>query len=634
MDRLSEFTRVAPPSGAPTRLSGAAPAADKPLACSPSIKPLEQPDLLSAEVAQTWLSWQCQMVAGVIFGVIFAVNKGDLATDRLAAWPDDVPRDPVLSEISQTVVAERQGVIRSHDRHGLGSLSPCDIIGCPLVAAGQMVGVVVMIISTRSGTQQRAILQLLQWGALWIDRLIGQRSDQQQQFETFSTSLVTAMLERADAQQVATEVVNRLAEYLHCRRVSLGVREGVSMQLLALSHVRQFDARTQLVRRLEAAMEEAADQSATILEPYDPVRPRCITRAHKTLLRHDGGGTCCTVLLTGRSGLIGALLVERGLDELFDDKDINSCEIVASLVGHILEMKQGNDQSLLRKGRGALRDFAGRCLGSDYLRLKLIMAVMTSILLVSAVLSGEHRITAAASIQGAVRHMLVAPQQGYVRQAEARAGDVVKQQQLLAQLDDRDLRLELQKWQGEKNRLLKVYQEALALRDRSRLSVTQARLEQAEAEYQLVESRLSRTQLRAPIDGVVVAGDFSQSLGAPVEKGQVLFEVAPLDSYLVVLEVDEFDVANLREGKVGHLVVTAFPGMDFAVTVTRIVPIAVAADGRNYFAVEATLDQPAPMLRPGMAGIAKVDLGERRLLWLWTHTLLERLQLWFWARGL
>jgi RND family efflux transporter MFP subunit len=634
MDRLSEFTRVVPPSDAAKRQPGAAPVADISEDTNPTLVPAEQFDLLSSDVAQLWLSWQCQMVSGVIFGAIFAVNNGVVAADRLAAWPDDVPRDPILNEISQAVVAGGQGVIRSHNRHGLGALSPCDIIGCPLVAAGQMVGVVVMIISTRSGTQQRAILQLLQWGALWIDRLIGQRSDFQQKFETFSTSLVSAMLERGNAQQVAMEAVNRLAEYMHCRRVSLGIRQGVSIQLLALAYVPQFDTRTQIVRRLEAAMEEAADQSATILEPYDPVRPRCITRAHKTLLRHDGGGTCCTVLLTGRAGPVGALVFERGLEELFDDEDVSHCEIVANLVGHILEMKLRSDESLLLKGRGAVREFASRCLGPGYLRLKLALVSVTLALLLSTLLSGEQRITAAASIQGAVRHMLVAPQQGYVRQADARAGDIVKQHQLIAQLDDRDLRLELQKWQGEKNRLLKIYQEALALRDRSKLSVTQARMEQAEAEYQLVESRLSRSELRAPIDGVVVYGDFSQSLGAPVEKGQVLFEVAPLDSYLVVLEVDEFDVADLREGKAGRVVVTAFPSTDFAITVSRIVPVAIAADGRNYFAVEATLDQPSPMLRPGMAGIAKLDLGERRLLWLWTHTLLERLQLWFWARGL
>ena len=32
----------------------------------------------------------------------------------------------------------------------------------------------------------------------------------------------------------------------------------------------------------------------------------------------------------------------------------------------------------------------------------------------------------------------------------------------------------------------------------------------------------------APIPGVIVSGDLSQAIGAPVERGQVLFELAPL----------------------------------------------------------------------------------------------------------
>ena len=48
--------------------------------------------------------------------------------------------------------------------------------------------------------------------------------------------------------------------------------------------------------------------------------------------------------------------------------------------------------------------------------------------------------------------------------------------------------------------------------------------------------------MRAPFDGVLVSGDLSHSVGAPVERGEVLFELAPLDDYLVVLEVPEAEV--------------------------------------------------------------------------------------------
>ena len=92
--------------------------------------------------------------------------------------------------------------------------------------------------------------------------------------------------------------------------------------------------------------------------------------------------------------------------------------------------------------------------------------------------------------------------------------------------------------------------------------------------------------------------------------------------------------------------------------IERITPIATAADGRNFFAVEARLEQrpqpgmerprpgmerPRPemenlrpgmkRLRPGMRGIGKVDIGQRRLIWIWSHNLIDwfRLQAWTWT---
>jgi hypothetical protein len=48
---------------------------------------------------------------------------------------------------------------------------------------------------------------------------------------------------------------------------------------------------------------------------------------------------------------------------------------------------------------------------------------------------------------------------------------------------------------------------------------------------------------------VVVKGDLSQSLGAAVERGNVLFELAPLDSYRVIMKVDERDITASRSAR-------------------------------------------------------------------------------------
>jgi hypothetical protein len=63
-----------------------------------------------------------------------------------------------------------------------------------------------------------------------------------------------------------------------------------------------------------------------------------------------------------------------------------------------------------------------------------------------------------------------------------------------------------------------------------------------------------------------------------------------------------------------------------------VTPVASARDGRTSFRVDAKLDAQDAALRPGMQGIAKISVGERRYVWIWTHTMLAwaRLKLWEW----
>jgi hypothetical protein len=126
-------------------------------------------------------------------------------------------------------------------------------------------------------------------------------------------------------------------------------------------------------------------------------------------------------------------------------------------------------------------------------------------------------------------------------------------------------------------------------------------------------------------------GDLSQSLGAPVERGQVLFELAPLESYRVIVQVDEREIADISVGQRGKLMMPSMPGDLFSFHVEKITPVSVAKEGRNYFRVEAKLETNSERLRPGMEGVGKVTVDERRLIWIWTHELIDWLRLWLWS---
>jgi len=136
----------------------------------------------------------------------------------------------------------------------------------------------------------------------------------------------------------------------------------------------------------------------------------------------------------------------------------------------------------------------------------------------------------------------------------------------------------------------------------------------------------------APFDGVVVSGDLTQSLGAPVERGTVLYEVAPMSAFRVILKVDERDMADVAVGQRGNILLSAFPHAPIAFQVEKVTPVSTPKEGKNFFRVEAKFDRNDTRLRPGMEGVGKIDIEQRRYAWIWTHQAIDsmRLMVWKW----
>jgi multidrug resistance efflux pump len=264
--------------------------------------------------------------------------------------------------------------------------------------------------------------------------------------------------------------------------------------------------------------------------------------------------------------------------------------------------------------------------------VKLIAVALVAVVLFFSFVTGTHRVAAKTVIEGAVQRVAAAPFDGFISQSFVRAGDTVRAGQVLTRLDDRDLKLEQKRLLSEQEQLTRRHRQALATQDRATMAIIAAQIDQVEAMLSLVTDKLSRATLLAPFDGVVVSGDLHQLLGTPVELGKVLFQIAPLDSYRVILQVEERDIAYVKVGQPGELTLSGIPHQHMDFSVEQITPVSTAQDGRNYFRVEARMQTPSERVRPGMEGVGKVIAGESRLIWIWTHTLFDwlRLSIWKW----
>ncbi len=581
--------------------------------------------------AQSWLALQCKMIVGASRGLI-ALGAPDRGPYQPAAyWPEGRRSTPELSAAARRALSEKKGVMQGMEQPRPTEAAPVNRIACPLLVNGQLFGVVAIEMSDRPEPQQRAVLQLLQWSSAWLEVLFNQQAFAGRDQLIGALQVTAACLEQPRFQASATALATDLATRLACDRVSIGFLKNGHVRLRALSHSAQFGKQTNLVRGIEAAMEEALDQNDTVLFPSGGESTLQVTRSHAALAGQHGAQAVCTVPLADHGRLVGALTLERSHERGFDPDTVALCRHMAALAGPILELKRRDDRWLVAKAWDSLRRQLTGLFGAGHLWLKLFAVLSVALLTFLALAEGAYRVTAPATLEGTVQRVVVAPMDGFVATAAVRAGDIVKRGQALTTLDDKDLKLERLKWASQREQLHREYRGALVTDDRAQVTILNAQIDQAEAEVALLDEQLSRTRMLAPIDGIVVSGDLSQSIGAPVQRGDVLFEVAPLDSYRLILEVDERDIADVAVGQEGRLALSGMPGEVLPIMVEKITPVSVAREGRNFFRVEAQVESRSERLRPGMEGVGKVFIDSRKLLWIWTHKLMDWLRLWVWS---
>lgn len=421
----------------------------------------------------------------------------------------------------------------------------------------------------------------------------------------------------------ATAVVTELAQRLGCERVSIGLYKQGRLRISAMSNTADVGASQELARAIVAAMEEAIEQGNLIVHPLPLGSTPSVTLGHAELAHANGRLSICTVPIVGRHRSHGALLFERR--EAFDARAVETAKDAAVFVGPVLELKHRIDQPLGTLGTlgGRIVDaVASRRNGPALFRLsvgQLGSAALALALLVAALWPASFRIVAPARVEGEGQRIVAAPVDGFVRAALLRPGAAVQAGQVLLTLDDQDLVLERGKSNAEIAQLDNLFREALTKDDAAQIVIARSKLEQAQAQLGLVQSQIERTQLKAPFDGVLLSGDLTQSIGMPVKRGQELMIVAPERSFRIVVEVDEQDVGRLRTGQLAQVLFAGLAQDSVGASVTRVAPVATLLDRRNVFEADARVLGAAEALRPGLRGVARIDIEPTRLGWVWWH---------------
>ena len=592
------------------------------------------------EFCQAWLRIQSRMIEGVSGGLVALARPDTTTFAPVAVWPRDSSDVNRLTGILERVLQERKGVVARGDVDG--NPGPPEEqrvhLAYPVWVGKDLRGAAALQIAPRPSIELQSAMRQLQWGVAWLQNwfLRGTPAPEGQQAQRVAAALeLTALaLQEERFQAAATSFVTELATRLRCDRVTLGFLEGRHVKIRALSHSAQFGKNMNLMRAISGAMGESVEQEEVLIYPEPAEGSPRVLHAHEQLARGHGDRAICTIPFARPDGrALGALTLERSAEEPFDQQTVDLCDSVAALAGPTLDEKRKNDRFLVLKAWDSLKFQVQMLVGPRHALYKVIAIGLLALVVFFSFAKGRYRVTAKTALEGEIQRVVASPFRGFIAEAHVRSGDIVREGQLICALDDRDLRVERSRVTSEREQYLLEHRKAMAAREVAAMNVLTRKVQQADAQIELLDEEIARTRITAPFDGLVVSGDLSQALGAPVDAGQVLFQVAPLDSYRVVLKVDESDIRQIAVGQTGELVLTALPHDNLPIRVSKITPVSVSEEGSNFFEVEAELGEAKNRLRPGMEGFGKIDVDRRRLIWIWTHRLVDwvRLTVWSWT---
>ncbi len=191
--------------------------------------------------------------------------------------------------------------------------------------------------------------------------------------------------------------------------------------------------------------------------------------------------------------------------------------------------------------------------------------------------------------------------------ANAIIDDTKRQQYLSAQQDVRDAEVALKDIEALQQQ--KIGSEASVAQIRSSLNDS-LRL-------------LGETEVRAPIDGIVTKrsvqmGELVNALSS-FSPGTPIVKIEDRSDMLVRLQINEIDVALLREGMQAKITVDALPGSEFSGRITKIAPAQIesatpgaSADPVVKYEVEVTLNDVADELKSGMSAKCEMVAEEEK----------------------
>ena len=435
------------------------------------------------------------------------------------------------------------------------------------------------------------------------------------------------ILEAERFDQAALAFANELCARFGCEQVSIVWTSRTGLKLRAVSHGEKLDQRTELTELLEEAGQEAVSQSREIVWPD---AGKAVTRAHRAYADAARPGHLLTLpLLLGEQSL-GAVVCERR-SAAFTQSEQWALRVLCDQVARPLRDLELQQRPLYRRlPREIGRSIPAR-LTYTTREGKLLAWGLAAALVGALFIPVPYRVDAGVVIKTDSTAFVGAPFDGYIEASFVKLGDTVREGDPLFRLATQELMLERVANLADLAQYSREAEKRMAANQLVEMRIAEAQVAQTQAKLEQAEYRLAHAEAKAPIAGIVVDGEPGKNLGGAVKRGEMVVKIAAVNDLFAEFAIDESDVHLVAPGQTASVALIANPNGNWTMEIKRLIPSAAAKDGANMFPARAEPTGGYPdWWRPGMSGVAKIEVGWRSLFWIATHRLFDYIRLTFW----
>jgi len=148
---------------------------------------------------------------------------------------------------------------------------------------------------------------------------------------------------------------------------------------------------------------------------------------------------------------------------------------------------------------------------------------------------------------------------------------------------------------------------------RAQAQNAQAIVKQRDAQLQQARVDLERTQIRSPVDGIVIkrSVEVGQTVAASLQAPELFVIARNLSDMQVEAAIDEADISRVRDGQKVSFTIDAFPGRSFEGAVRQVRKAAVSAQNVVSYTVVVGFSNPGSLMLPGMTANVRIITDTR-----------------------